>query len=226
MTKIMIAVVWGLVFLFAGNSLSAETQAQPKSIKIMTQSQIDDAVNNYRALLEKNVGRFESDVMQKVLSQSGFANEQYGVLYRRTEMINKMIIRKVKVSRARTPQEAIDATGRDKHLNSDLLSAMPRSAVEEVEVCFLPLAKHTNARDVQQILKDYGLEPDPYALAAVNEADPAFADSHPNGTQWINDDGKYCYLLFSRWKNKRYVFYWCNNYIWDDYWWIGGVRKP
>lgn len=225
MTKIVTAVVWSLVFLIVGNGLSAEIQTQPKSIKTMTQGQIENAVNSYRALLEKHAEQFDEGAVQMALDQFDLAREQYEVFRRHVEMFSRMIVCKVKVNRSRTLQEAIAATECVGYLDDKVIETIPRGITEEVEVCFVPLAKHTSAKDVQKILDDRGLKSDPYALLAVNQLDSDFAKKHPNGTQWLDGSGKYCYMVFCQWHSKRYVFCGRDRYLWDDYWWIGGVRK-
>jgi hypothetical protein len=141
------------------------------------------------------------------------------------ETISKMVVRRVKVNRSRTPQEAVHATKRVEYLNDEVVNGMPRGTLEEVEACFFPLEKFASAADVQQALADRGLEPDPYALAAVNEEDPAFADNLPNGTQWVDSNGNYCYLAFAGWSDERSVVCFRDGSDWDGLWWVGGVRK-
>jgi hypothetical protein len=71
-----------------------------------------------------------------------------------------------------------------------------------------------------------GLKPaDPYTLAAVNEADPAFADKHPNGTHWKDADDKWRYAAFYRWSDERRAHVYRSDYDWDDRWWFPGFRK-
>lgn len=202
-----------------------KTMTPSAEAKAMTEGQIAKAVANYRALLEKHAPELDSQAVQIVLGQPDFAAEQLAVLRRRVESISKMVVRSVKVNRTLTPQEAIHATKRAEYLNDEVVNGMPHGTLEEVEVCFFPLEKFTSVADVQQILVDRGLEPDPQALAAVNEADPVFADSHPNGTQWVDGSGKHCYLAFRRWYGERLVDCDRGEFGWSDRWWIGGVRK-
>ena len=63
--------------------------------KAMTDGQIAKAVANYRALLEKYAGEFDSKAVQTVLGQSQLADEQFSVFRRRVESISEMIVREV-----------------------------------------------------------------------------------------------------------------------------------
>jgi hypothetical protein len=53
--------------------------------KKATASQIDKAVGNYRALLEKHAPDFGAEAVQVVLGQSELAGEQFAVFRRRVE---------------------------------------------------------------------------------------------------------------------------------------------
>ena len=132
------------------------------------------------------------------------------------------VIRRATVDRSRTPQEVVDATGRREYIDKDVLATMPLGEGDEVDVYFIPAKRFVPASEVPAFLAQYGLVPDPRAQAAVNEADPAFADEHPNGSQWGNS----CCLLFNRWDDGRRVF--CNRYDgdWDDDWFQSGVPAP
>ena len=65
---------------------------------------------------------------------------------------------------------------------------------------------------------------DPYSQAAVNEADPAFADGHPNGTHWKDVNGKWCFVAFGRWGDGRKLGVGRGN-DWGGSCWFAGVRK-
>ena len=100
--------------------------------------------------------------------------------------------------------------------------------------------------DLEKEFELRGLKPaDPISVAAVNEADPAFADEKPHGTHWKDAKGKWCYAAFHRWDDdgrhvlvNRYDSDWLDRWgdgrevnicrsddDWDDYWWFAGVRK-
>ena len=85
--------------------------------------------------------------------------------------------------------------------------------VEEAEVFFFK--PRPQAYDKNGLISDDRLEAeydfhdfkpaDPYAQAAVNEADPNFANDHPNGTHWKDKDGKWCFASFFRWLDEPRV---------------------
>jgi len=205
--------------------MARKTMTPSAESRAMTDGQIAKAVSNYRALLEKHAGEFDSRTAQIVLGQPELANEMLSVFRRRAEAISEMIVRRVTVVRNRNPQEAISATNRTEYLNNEVVDDMPRCEGEEVEVYFFPLKKYTSVADVQRMMEECGLKPDPYAVDAVNEQDPIFADKHPNFTQWVDKNGNHCYLAFSRWDGKRDVDCSRSESGWDGDWFVCGVRK-
>lgn len=142
-----------------------------------------------------------------------------------------MIIRKVTVNRTRPPQETLNATGRKQYIDHIVVDAMPRGEGEEVEVVFfkLDLSKRNGFISDNDLEKEYelrGLKPaDAYSLAAFNEADPAFADTHPNATHWKDASGSWCYAAFDRWNDERIVDVYRDGGDWSDRWWFAGLRK-
>lgn len=129
------------------------------------------------------------------------------------------IIRHAHVDRTRTPQEVISATGRVEYVDKDILATMPQGEGDKVDVHFIPTKRFVPAKEVPAFLAQYGLVPDPRAQAAVNEADSAFADTHPNSTQWGNN----CYLTFARWGGERGVGCYRRDGGWRDGWFLSGV---
>jgi hypothetical protein len=151
------------------------------------------------------------EAVQLVIETQGeqIAKELAAVVQRRVEVISEMIVRRVKVKVNRNPREAISATKRVEYLNNEVVDNMPRPEVAgdvvevEMDIYFFPLKKFTSAADYQKKMAEHGLVPHPYGVAAVNEDDPTFADEHPNGTQWVDKDGKHCYLAFRRWRGAE-----------------------
>ena len=142
---------------------------------------------------------------------------------------SNMIVRRVKVNRARSPQEAIEATSRAQYLDRKVVDEMPRGEGDEVEVVFFKLSSRNGFISEDDLKKEYALRglksADPYSVAAVNEADPAFADEKPNATHWKNHEGGWCCVLFFSCDDERGVnIYRCNG-DWDDDWWFAGLRK-
>ena len=188
----------------------------------MSDGQIEKAVDIYRALLRKHRLELDSDAVQRVLGQSEYVTEQVAVLRERVEAVSNRIVRRVRVDRTRTPQEVIDATGRTQYVDKNVLATMPQGEGDEVDVYFVPTKRFVPVEDVPAFLAQYGLVPDPRAQAAVNEADPAFADKYSNGTQWNNN----CYLAFRRDGGVRYVHCLRDDNDWHDHWFLSGVPAP
>ena len=196
-----------------------------------TAGQIDKAVANYRALLEKHSRDFKIDAVQTVLGQSELANEQLAVFRRRVKAFENLIVRKVKVDRSRSPQEAIEATGRVQCTDRKIVDSMPKGDGDEVEVVFFqPDLSNRNGfisdDDLEKEFELRGLKPaDPISVAAVNEADLAFADEKPHGTHWKDVKGNWCYAAFGHWFDGRAVDVNRVGDDWYDFWWFAGVRK-
>lgn len=199
--------------------------------KITTTGQIDKAVGIYRALLEKHARDFSAEAVQTVLGQPELAGEQFAVLRRRVEAISNLIVRKVKVDRSRTPQEALEATGRVQYTDRSVVNSMPKGEGDEVELVFFKpdLSKCNGLISDDDLEKEFelrGLKPaDPISVSAVNEADSAFADEKPHGTHWKNSDGKWCYAAFGLWDDDRDVNVDRYDGVWGDSWWFAGLRK-
>ncbi len=120
--------------------------------------------------------------------------------------MSDMIVRPFKTDRNRTPQEMLNATGRVQYTDKSVVKGMPRGEGEEGEVVFFKLDRYLLDDDIEKEFELRGLKPaDPYSLAAVNEADPAFADTHPNGTHWKDAEGNWCFVTFNRWDDEREV---------------------
>lgn len=199
--------------------------------KMTTAGQIDKAVANYRALLEKHSRDFNTDAVQTVLGQSELAGEQFAVFRRRVETVSNLIVRTVKVNRSRSQQEAIEATGCAQYTDRKVVDAMPKGEGDEVEVVFFkPDLSNRNGHisddDLEKEFDLRGLKPaDPISVAAVNEADPAFADDKPHSTHWKDAKGDWCCATFDRWGGKRKVNVHRRGSGWCGIWWFAGVRK-
>lgn len=199
--------------------------------KKMTAGQIDKAVANYRALLEKHSGDFNTDAVQMVLGQSELAGEQFAVFRRRVEAVLNLIVRKVPVNRNRSQQEALDTTNRAQYMDHKVVDSMPKGDGDEAEVVFFkPDLSQRNGfisdDDLEKEFELRGLKPaDPISVAAVNEADHTFADENPHGTHWKDAEGKWCYAVFDRWNDERYVSVDRNDGAWSVSWWFAGLRK-
>lgn len=137
--------------------------------------------------------------------------------------MDNYITRRVRVNRARTPQEALDATGRMQHTASEVVDNMPKGEGDEVEVVFFkPDLSQRNG-----FISDDNLEKE-FELRGLRPADPiSVAAENHHCTHWKNIKGNWCFASFgSRWPVT------CSVGVdyrvdcgWDDHWWFAGLRK-
>lgn len=192
----------------------------------MTDGQIERAIEIFRAQLRKHANELPSDAVQQVFGQPELGPEWLAVLRKRVDAISDMIVRRVTVNRNRTPQDMLDATGRNQHTDKGVVKAMPRGTGDEVEVVFFKVGRYLSDADLEKEYDLRSLKPaDLFSLGSVNEADPAFADDHPNGTHWQDANGKWCYAAFGRWGGERDVDVDRRGDDWGGGWWFAGVRK-
>ncbi len=201
------------------------TAVTPSETKQATQGQIDKAVANYRALLEKHVPNFGTEAVQTVLGQSELAEEQFTVFRKRVEEISKMFVRHFKVDRTKTRRQMIEALGRNEYVSDDVLETMPVDGPEEGDLFFFPIKRNTPASEVAGLLDRHNLIIDPVAQFQVNADDSAFADERPNGVQWQDSLGRYCFAAFGRWRGERGVGVGRDDVGWGGDWWLAGRRK-
>lgn len=187
-----------------------------KSEMLATSStaQIDQASKTYGSALRDE---FVQSLERKLQEMIAEANNTFTVVAKRVDY-------------TRAPAEVIRATGRSTaYVDWNVVATMPRRCkgiVKNVEVVFFWTGRRLTAEEEEQECAKHNLDPDPYAQAAVNEQDSAFADKYPNGSQW-NRDGKVAsYLAFDRWGgDRRFVDCHRGDRDWYDYWWFAGVRK-
>jgi hypothetical protein len=197
----------------------------------MTDGQIENAVNKLRDAMRKHRSEITSDVAQQVLGVENLGMMMFTPFRERAEAVSNLIVRTAKVNRSRSQQEAIEATGRAQYTDRRVVDAMPKGEGDEVEVVFfkLDLSERNGFISDDDLEKEFelrGLKPaDPVSVAAVNEADPAFADEKPHGTHWKDAKGNWCCATFFRWRDERRVHVHRNALAWHAYWWFAGVRK-
>lgn len=191
----------------------------------MTDGQIENMTDKFRAALRKHRSDIGSDVVQQVLGIENLGMEFFAVVRKHAERFSDMFVRHVKPDRNRTPQRALDATGRGQYTDKKVVAGMPKGE-GEAEVHFFKLDRWISDDDLEKEYDARGLKPaDPYSLAAVNEADPAFADERPNCTHWKDKDGKWCYAAFNHWFDERCVGVRRSGDGWYGHWFFAGVRK-
>lgn len=192
----------------------------------MTDGQIDNIVDKLRAALRKHRSELSSEATQLVLGVENLGMELFAIVREHAEHFSDMIVRCVKVDRTRTPQEALTAIGRKQYVTDSVVKTMPNGDGDEAELYFFIVGRWIGDDDLEKEYEKRGLKAtDPYSLAAVNEADPAFADERPNCTHWKGADGKWYYIAFHRWRGERYVSVGRSDGDWGDDWWFAGVRK-
>jgi len=166
-----------------------------------------------------------------LFAKADYRAKLVGMIRHAVEMVASMFSRLVKVNRTRTPQEALDATGRAQYMDRKVVDAMPKGEGNEVEVVFFkPDLSERNGfisdDDLEKEFELRGLKPaDPVSVAAANEADPDFADEKPHSTHWKDAKGNWCFAAFRRWSDGRGVYVNRNDLDWGDDWWFAGVRK-
>jgi uncharacterized protein YejL (UPF0352 family) len=206
--------------------------AQTMIASPMTDGQVEAVVDQLRSALRKHQAELPKDTSQQALGVDNLGMRMFSVFRSIVESLAILVIRLVDVDITRTPQAVLDATGRKQYVDKNVVATMPRGNGGKTEVFFFkprPDAYNDGWISDDGLEKEFdfvGLKPaDPFSLAAVNEADPAFADAYPNGTHWKDADGKWCFATFGRWRGERGVGVDRNDRGWFDVWWFAGVRK-
>lgn len=167
--------------------------------------------------------------LQYVIKEQGklLMKELLEVVRHRVEAISNFIWRNANVDRSRMPELVIEKTGRVQYVDKAVLATMPNGTGNKKKMTFFKANKFISPDDLAVMYKDLVLKPDPYAQAAVNEADPEFADKYPNCTQWKDENGTWCYLSFVRYNGERGVVVRRDDDDddWSGSWWFGGVPQ-
>jgi len=175
------------------------------------------------ALLKSNL---QSEPSQLVLKYQGeqVIDTMVDVVLKYAEAISNMTVFHVAVNR-QLSQEAIIDTGWKKRFDGRAVASMPQGDSDEVDVFFFNLGSNVSESELDSAYELRGLKPDPRAQFAVNRADPAFSDNHPNGTHWKDPDGNWCYAAWDRWSGFGHtVRVQHDSCGWRGFWWFGGVR--
>lgn len=201
----------------------------------ITAGQIGRASDRFSDRCRTNSASLPKDAVQQILEEEGdqLAQDMFEALRVRVERRLKMIIRKVTVNRARTPQEALSATRRKQYVSEDVVAIMPKGDGDKAEVVFFKPEPWEYTKpgwmsddDLEKVFDRRSLKSaDPISVAAANEADEAFADEHPNATHWKDSGGEWCFAAFSLWSGDRDVLVSRGGHGWDGHWWFAGVRK-
>ena len=123
--------------------------------------------------------------------------------------------------------DAINATGRSKYVTNSVVEAMPRATFESGQSHFFRVGKTMKVRQPAIEAAKRGLRlVDPHTLAAFNAANPEFADTHPNATEWDGKNGNACCAAFGRWSDdERSVLVFQNDDDCRDGWWFAGFSE-
>ena len=194
----------------------------------VTKEQLGRAADRFISKSFKNASTMPKDIVQKVLDEevNELAQEMYEVLRTRVERrAKKLIVRRVTVNRDRKPTKAMFATKRIQYVDDSVIMTMPKGEGVEVDVYFFDLDYDPTADQLDREMELRSLKPDPIALAAVNEADPAFADDRPNVTQWRDKKGNACFVLFRRRSDERNMVVRRDGDFWALRHRFSGVRK-
>lgn len=196
------------------------------STEPITEGQIGKIFELFGSRLRKS--NVQSKPLQDVIENQGstLVDKLMQSLIEMVDAVSNLIIRKVKVNRTQSPKEILKATGRNQYVTDSVVAKMPKGNGDETEVFFFKLGCTISDTDLDKEYELRGLKPaDPYSLAKVNEDDPAFADTHPNGTHWKDEKGNWCFATFDRFLVGRDVIVDCHDRGWDVFWWFAGVRK-
>lgn len=189
-------------------------------MKSMIRKQIKKFLSGFRRVLHKyrHVWSFPSDPHFPLA---------HAVLFREgVEASSGIIVRNFTVDLSLVGMDAINATGRVFYGHKNVVAKMSRATLPEGKLHFFQAGRYMQAHEVEAEYSKRGLVPiDPHTLCAFNGANPEFADTHPNGTQWKDVDRHLGYTHFCRSSGERYVIVHWDGNIWYDYWWFAGIRK-
>jgi hypothetical protein len=140
-----------------------------------------------------------------------------------------MLVYDYKVDTSLVGMHAIRASGRifsGNEQNLKVVEAMPKATRESGKIYFFQTGRDTPVGELAAEAKKRGLVlVDPHTLSSFNKANPEFADTHPNGTQWIDENGNVCYAIVSVWDGERHVDVDRREYDWPGDWWFAGFRE-
>lgn len=191
----------------------------------ITDDQIRQIYDRLTAELYKS--DLPAEMVQIVLSAFGskVIEEMVSVLRR---WVSKMVVREVEVDYDSPLLEAIRSTHRTEYLNDEVVKFAPRNGRQgkkKVKVYLFPLEMTYSVGDVDTLMKDLGLLPDPYALSAIYKDDCKNHSISEAGTQWQDDNGHHCYLSFQEGNKDRRVYCDFGECSWYEGWLISGIHE-
>ncbi len=198
----------------------------------MTEGQIDDLANKLRDAARKHRDEIGKDDAQGGLRSENIGMRLFAEFRRVADEIKGHIAHFVTVNRARTPQQALDVSGRKQYVTRKVADAMPRCVGGKAKLVYFKPGPECykdglmSCATLAAEYKKHGLGPDPQAQIDDNTANPEFADTTPNACQWIDKDGNYCFATFDRSNVERSVY--VGRYGdrgWHDFWSFAGVPQ-
>ncbi len=210
-----------------------ESMTVPRLTVPISDGQIDKAAEQYKAMLVRQRAQLDSPVIQQILGQRDFAEEQVGVLWGRIALIQDMIVRRACIDPSRHPLAALKATGKRIYDgNRQIMENMPRGEKGEIDVYFFNLRNAGRNPTFNAILNGYkrrGLIPaGPYLAAAVNEKDSDFAGKYPNATFWRDPLSRsWCSISFvgTRMDHDHAINISNITTAWDWRWYFAGILR-
>jgi hypothetical protein len=192
----------------------------------MTDNQVNKLVEIFRAYAQRHAKNLNSAAVQPVLESKDLASAMFTPFLTLVEAQAEMFTRTVTVNRTQSPLSAFESiTSHKQFLNKSVVSSMPLGQGEEVTLYFFPIKKQMSPVEYAAALDSRGLKPDPMAQAAFNQANPEFADTCRNGTQWQNEAGEFCCAIWCDWHGSRRVSVDEDSADWRDFWFACGVSK-
>ena len=140
--------------------------------------------------------------------------------------ISKIIIRDFTVNPALIGMDAINkAKYHTRHITDSVVASMPRAVSENGQIHFLNVGSKVSVFPTLEAA-NHGLRPaDPHSLIAFNVANPDFANTHRNVTEWIDENGVVCCAAFSRFGYSHYADFCHAVGGWYDRWWFACVSE-
>src|SRR3989338_3373343 len=211
--------------------MATKTMTASAKDAVMSDGQIDTLANSLRDAARKHREEAPKDVAQEALGTENLGMMMWTVFRKLVEEISRWIVHVVSVNRTRTPQQSLDACGRKQYVDKKIVNAMPRCTGDRVKLVYFKPDDSAykdgwlSCATLAEEYKKRGLVPDPQAQIDDNAANPEFADTTPNGCQWVDADGNYCCAAFDRWDGERFVDVYRSDRGWHGHWAFAGVPQ-
>ena len=204
------------------------TASANTSVKTITDNQIDEITNRFRDALRKQRNEMPSEIVQSVLGIDNLGVRLLAPFRAFLRTQSNLLVCRVMVAE-RPFEAALEATGRKLYINRLVLERMPLVRKGETEVFFFKLKLNGGSITDDMLEKEYELRElkpaNPYAQAAVNEAQPNFAHEHPNFTHWKDPKKGWCHVTFDQWNSSPDVVVGRSEEDLYDHLWFAGERK-